>query len=57
MTLSRYLTVPETAEFFGLSVATVRRHIRAGRIKALKIGGSVRIPDTEIRRIESGPQV
>jgi excisionase family DNA binding protein len=32
------LRLPESAKYLGLSVKTVRRHIKAGRLKAVRLG-------------------
>ena len=41
-------TVKESSLFFKVSELTVRKRIKAGEIKAFKIGGSVRIKHEEI---------
>lgn len=49
--LPKFLTVAETAKVLRVAVETVRRGIRAGRIRAVLIGGSYRITDEEIQRL------
>jgi excisionase family DNA binding protein len=46
----RYLTVAEVAERLRLHPVTVRRHIKAGRIRAIRIGRAVRVPAAELRK-------
>lgn len=45
----RYLTVAEVAERLRLHPITVRRHIKAGRIRAVRIGRAVRVPGGELQ--------
>jgi excisionase family DNA binding protein len=52
--MRRFMSVREVADHFGLAVGTVRRHIRTGEIAAVRIGGNIRVSDTEIRRLEIG---
>jgi len=47
-------TIYEVAEIFGVHWQTVRNWIREGRIKAVKIGKSVRISIEEIERLKKG---
>jgi excisionase family DNA binding protein len=47
----QYLTVREVAERLRLHPITVRRHIAAGRIRAVRIGRAVRVPEEEVRRL------
>lgn len=51
----RYLTVAEVAERLRLHPITVRRHIKAGRIRAVRIGRAVRVPEAELRKF--GPEL
>lgn len=44
-------TVPEAAERLALKERTVRRWILLRKIDYIKIGGAVRIPELEIKRI------
>lgn len=37
----------------GLSVFSIRRHIKAGSIRAVRVGGRVFIPLDEIERVET----
>lgn len=41
---SKFYSIPEWAEIAGVSVATVRREIARGNLRAGKIGGQIRIP-------------
>jgi excisionase family DNA binding protein len=45
---ARFLTVREVAERLQLHPITVRRHIAAGRIRAVRIGRAVRVPQDEV---------
>lgn len=45
------LSVQETADLFGVTKRTVFRWIKDGRIKAIKIGRTVRIKKSEIVRV------
>lgn len=40
----KFYTVPEWAEIANVSVATVRREIVRGNLRACKIGNQIRIP-------------
>lgn len=48
------VSVKEAAEIFSVSKRTVFRWIKSGEIKAVKIGGSVRISEDEIDRLKNG---
>jgi excisionase family DNA binding protein len=50
----RLLTVAEVAERLRVHPITVRRHIKAGRLRAVRIGRSVRVPEAELRKLSSG---
>lgn len=47
-------TIYEVADLFGVHWQTVRNWIRDGKIKAVKIERTVRIPDEEIERLKRG---
>jgi len=49
-------TINEVAEIFGVCRNTVRNWIERGLIKAVKIGGSVRISNEEVERLKRGEQ-
>ena len=49
-----YKTVKETAEIFKVKPLTVHRWIKDGKIRAVKIIGSVRIEESEIERLRKG---
>ncbi len=49
--MEELLTVEEVAKRLKISKATVRRHIREGRLKAVKIGRVVRISSEEVREL------
>lgn len=41
--MPEYLTVREVAAIYKVTEITVRRHIRKGKLRAVKIGGRVRV--------------
>jgi excisionase family DNA binding protein len=41
--MSTYLTTQEVADRLGVSVFTIRRYIRAGQLRAIKLDGVYRI--------------
>lgn len=47
-------TTKEAAQIFKCNVETIRRRIRRGEIKTIKIGRDYRIPDDEIERLKRG---
>jgi excisionase family DNA binding protein len=52
-----YLKVPDAAERLGIDRETVRRWIRAGRLRAVLMGGDrggYRIPASEVERLLTG---
>ena len=54
----RLLTVPEVAERLRVHPITVRRHIKAGRLRAVRVGRAVRVRESDLEaylRSEEGP--
>jgi excisionase family DNA binding protein len=49
----KFRTVRETARVLRLGVSTTYKAIADGNIKAIRIGGAVRVPDSEIERFQS----
>jgi len=47
-----FYTMEEFAELFKISLPTVKRWIKAGKIRAIKVGRTVRIPKEEISRLK-----
>ena len=47
-------TTEEVAARFRVNVRTVRRMIRAGKLKAVRVGKEYRIEESEIERITEG---
>lgn len=47
--MSKLLTVAEVAERLRLHPMTVRRHIKSGRIRAMRVGRSVRVPEDSLK--------
>ncbi len=45
------LTVAEVAKRLRLHEMTVRRHIRAGRLQALRVGGRIRVREEDLMRL------
>ncbi len=37
------MTVEEVAQLFRLNELTIRRYIKAGKLKAIKVGGRIRV--------------
>ncbi len=57
-TEDRLLTVPEVAERLRVHPITVRRHIKAGRLRAVRFGRSVRVRASDLEaflRPENAP--
>ncbi|MEV8438997.1 helix-turn-helix domain-containing protein [Actinosynnema sp. NPDC051121] len=46
---TRMFRVKAVAEMFDVSVHTIYRAIKAGELDALKVGGSIRIPEWSLR--------
>jgi excisionase family DNA binding protein len=46
--MPEYLTVREVAAVYRVNEITVRRHIRSGRLRAVKVGGRVRVRKEEV---------
>lgn len=46
--MPEYLTVREVAAIYKVNEITVRRHIRSGKLRAVKIGGRVRVEKEEV---------
>lgn len=46
-------TCTQAAQAAGISIPMVRKLIRIGKLRAVKIGRCVRIPDTELQRLLS----
>ncbi len=40
---AEYFSLGEIAERFGLNVVTVRRWVRAGKLEAVRVGGTYRV--------------
>jgi len=51
MTTVKCYTLQEAAEILKLYPDTVRRHIKQGKINAVKIGNRIRITEDEINRL------
>ncbi|WP_257875834.1 helix-turn-helix domain-containing protein [Thermoanaerobacterium thermosaccharolyticum] len=51
ITLDEYFTVKEVSEKLKLNIMTIYKWINQGKIKAVKLGDTWRISETEINRI------
>jgi excisionase family DNA binding protein len=49
----RYYTITEVAERWRTSERTVRRLIHSGKLRAVRIGGQLRIADDVLQRFEA----
>lgn len=47
-------SLPEAAEFIGISLSSAERAVRSGAIKSFKVGGRRLIADAEVRRVTAG---
>jgi len=47
----RFQSVTSTAALMGVSELTIRRMIDAGKIRAVKLGRNLRIPESEVERL------
>ena len=52
--MTRLASIPEVCVKFGISDATVRRLIKAGKLKAVKVGAQIRIPEQAIADMQAG---
>jgi excisionase family DNA binding protein len=57
MAIERQFRVSEAAEILGLREATLRKWILLRRIGYRKVGGAVRVPESEIRKLLDGTYV
>ena len=51
---TQFYTVREVAKILNLGLSTTYKVIAEGHITAVRIGGSVRVPPTEIDRLRRG---
>lgn len=49
-------TVEQVAEILQVSVATVRKHIKAGRLKGFRVGPLLRVKKEDLDRFMNGGQ-
>jgi excisionase family DNA binding protein len=52
--MEKMYSLKETAEILSLAVVTLRKWIGEGTLKSVKIGSAVRIPESEILRLQKG---
>jgi hypothetical protein len=50
--MPEYLSVREVAQVYKVDELTVRRHIRTGKLRAVKVGGRVRVRKDDLERFE-----
>lgn len=48
----RFYTIDEVAELLGLSSQTIRKLVKEGRIKAIRLGHAYRIPVASIQYLK-----
>lgn len=49
MTEERYLTAPEIARMYHFTPEAIRKWIKEGKLKAIKIGSRWRIPESALK--------
>jgi excisionase family DNA binding protein len=49
--MPEYLTVREVAAIYRVNEITVRRHIRSGKLRAIKVGGRVRVEKSDVEQL------
>lgn len=49
----RFYTIDEVAELLGLSSQTIRKLVKEGRIKAIRLGHAYRIPMESIKDLKN----
>jgi excisionase family DNA binding protein len=47
--MTNYLTTQEVADRLGVSVFTIRRYVRSGKLKAVRLEGSYRVSRDELQ--------
>jgi excisionase family DNA binding protein len=55
--MPEYLTVKEVAAIYKVNEITVRRHIRSGKLRAVKVGGRVRVRKEDAEALAQPVQV
>ncbi|HUF54756.1 MAG TPA: helix-turn-helix domain-containing protein [Dehalococcoidia bacterium] len=53
--MSKLLTVAEVAERLRIHPMTVRRHIKSGKLRATRVGRSVRVPEDSLDEVAYTP--
>jgi excisionase family DNA binding protein len=51
----RLMTVAEIAERWRVSKMTVYRLVHAGTLRSIKVGRSIRVPESAVASVEQGP--
>lgn len=55
--MTEFYTIKEVAEKLGLSTGTVTKLIASGKIKSVKVGKSVRVPDSAFEEFEMAGKI
>ncbi len=50
----QFFTVPEAAKKLAVSPQTLRRLIRKGEVRPVRIGGGIRVTSLELQRLAEG---
>ena len=51
MPFERHYSIQTLAKLFDLSVDFWRKRIKTGEVRAVRLGGAVRIPEREVRKV------
>jgi excisionase family DNA binding protein len=54
MEMEPLFTIAEVADYFHVDERTIRNWIRDGKIRAVRVGGIVRIRESEVTRLVEG---
>ena len=52
--MEKHYSLRSVGDSWGKSEATLRRMIRLGRLRAVKVGSTWRVPQSEVERVERG---
>lgn len=51
--MDNFLSVKQVAFIFKVHPLTIRRYIREGKLQAVKVGGNVRIKESEVQKLHT----
>ncbi len=51
--MDNFLSVKQVAFIFKVHPLTIRRYIREGKLQAVKIGGNVRVKESEVQKLHT----